>query len=61
MIKIFLKFPAETSEMVQRLLKSVSLESDHADLRDRAYMYWRLISQDPHLAKVLSLFFFSSK
>ena len=45
--------PNETSDMVQGLLKQVSLESENADLRDRAYIYWRLISQDPHMAKVV--------
>ena len=52
-VKLFLKKPAkENEEVVHRVLKIAAQECDNPDLRDRAYIYWRLLSTDPQAAKV---------
>ncbi|CAH1415502.1 unnamed protein product [Lactuca virosa] len=37
--------------MIQVVLNNATLETDNPDLRDRAYIYWRLLSTDPEAAK----------
>eukprot|EP00906_Rhabdomonas_costata_P000739 RCo000970 len=54
MVKLFLKRPTDTQELLQRVLKLAS-DSDIPDLRDRGYMYWRLLSADPEAAKEVVL------
>ena len=39
--------------MVKRVLAQVTQESDSPDVRDRGYMYWRLLSMDPEAAKAI--------
>jgi hypothetical protein len=39
--------------MVKRVLALVTQESDSPDVRDRGYMYWRLLSMDPEAAKAI--------
>ncbi|ABO94494.1 Beta adaptin-like protein [Ostreococcus lucimarinus CCE9901] len=44
-VKLFLKRPSEESKsLVQQMLMFATHESEHPDLRDRAYVYWRLLS-----------------
>jgi len=44
-VKLFLKCPSDDSKMiVQNILSFATNESEHPDLRDRAYVYWRLLS-----------------
>lgn len=54
MVKLFLKRPGDTQELLQQVLKLAS-DSDVPDLRDRGYMYWRLLSSDPEAAKEVVL------
>ncbi|GMI31921.1 hypothetical protein TeGR_g9946, partial [Tetraparma gracilis] len=54
-VKCFLKAPEETQEMVQRVLDMATEESDNPDLRDRGFVYWRLLSTDPEAAKTVVL------
>ncbi|EPY85423.1 AP-1 complex subunit beta-1 isoform b [Camelus ferus] len=75
-VKLFLKKPTETQELVQQVLslatqsnprsllrklshKQIKAEqgqdSDNPDLRDRGYIYWRLLSTDPVAAKEVVL------
>jgi len=54
-VKCFLKRPNETQEMVQRVLDLATEESDNPDLRDRGFVYWRLLSTDPEAAKAVVL------
>lgn len=42
--KIYLKMPQEGESIVLKVLKWATEESDNPDIRDRAYLYWRLIS-----------------
>jgi vesicle coat complex subunit len=51
-VKLFLKKPTETQELVQQVLNLATQESDNPDLRDRGYIYWRLLSTDPAAARV---------
>ena len=51
-VKLFLKRPADTQELVQNVLSLATQDSDNPDLRDRGYIYWRLLSTDPAAAKV---------
>jgi len=54
-VKCFLKHPSETQDMVQRVLDMATEESDNPDLRDRGFVYWRLLSTDPEAAKAVVL------
>ena len=35
--------------MIQLVLSAATTETDNPDLRDRAYVYWRLLSTDPEV------------
>ncbi|KAL1409663.1 beta-adaptin [Vanrija albida] len=50
-VKLFLKKPDQSQGIVQRVLQAATKDSDNADVRDRAYIYWRLLSSDPAAAK----------
>ncbi|CAH8444901.1 unnamed protein product [Schistosoma margrebowiei] len=54
-VKLFLKRPSDTQELVQTVLGLATQESDNPDLRDRGYIYWRLLSTDPAAAKEVVL------
>lgn len=54
-VKLFLKRPTETQELVQQVLSLATQESDNPDLRDRGFIYWRLLSTDPGAAKEVVL------
>ncbi|KAF2094221.1 Adaptor protein complex beta subunit [Rhizodiscina lignyota] len=50
-VKLFIQRPTKGQELVPKVLKWATEETDHPDLRDRGYMYWRLLSTDPAIAK----------
>jgi vesicle coat complex subunit len=54
-VKLFLKKPDESQAIVQKVLQAATKDCDSADVRDRAYIYWRLLSSDPAAAKVSRL------
>lgn len=54
-VKLFLKSPDTAQEMVQKVLNMATEESDNPDLRDRGYIYWRLLSSDPEAARAVIL------
>ena len=54
-VKLFLKQPNDTQTLVQSVLSLATQESDNPDLRDRGYIYWRLLSTDPAAAKAVVL------
>ena len=54
-VKLFLKKPTETQDLVQNVLSLATQDSDNPDLRDRGYIYWRLLSTDPAAAKEVVL------
>ena len=49
--KLFLKNPTKGQELISKVLKLSTEDTENPDLRDRGYMYWRLISTDPIAAK----------
>ena len=46
-VKLYLKKPDEGNEMIENVLKLSTEEADNPDLKDRAYIYWRMLSADP--------------
>ena len=54
-VKLFLKRPKDTQALVQMALNMATQESDNPDLRDRGFVYWRLLSTDPEAAKAVVL------
>jgi len=54
-VKLFLRKPDKTQEMVQSVLNKATQMTDNPDLRDRGFMYWRLLSADPEAAKTIVL------
>lgn len=56
-VKLFLKRPEKAQGLVQRVLQASTAENDNPDVRDRAYIYWRLLSNtsDPNATKNIVL------
>ncbi|OAQ66541.1 AP-1 complex subunit beta-1 [Pochonia chlamydosporia 170] len=54
-VKLFLKKPGNTQGLVQKVLQAATAENDNPDIRDRAYVYWRLLSGDLDVAKNIVL------
>jgi AP-1 complex subunit beta-1 len=50
-----LKKPNENQEIVQQVLQTATTDCENPDIRDRAYVYWRLLSTDPQAAKTVVL------
>ncbi|KAJ5215805.1 Armadillo-like helical [Penicillium cinerascens] len=50
-VKFFIQRPTKGQQIVPQVLKWCTEETDDPDLRDRGYMYWRLLSTDPATAK----------
>ena len=51
-VKLFLMKPDSSQAIVQKVLNTATKDCDSPDVRDRAYIYWRLLSTDPGAAKV---------
>jgi vesicle coat complex subunit len=54
-IKLFIKRPTVGQDLIPRVLKYATEMTDDPDLRDRGYMYWRLLSTNPEAAKAVVL------
>ncbi|THH14370.1 hypothetical protein EW146_g5948 [Bondarzewia mesenterica] len=54
-VKLFLYKPDTSQGLVQSVLNTATKECDSPDVRDRAYIYWRLLSSDPAAAKSVVL------
>ncbi|KAI8890110.1 Adaptor protein complex beta subunit [Backusella circina FSU 941] len=54
-VKLFVQRPTAGQELVPKVLKWATEEVDNPDLRDRGYIYWRLLSTDPATAKAVVL------
>ncbi|PPQ69574.1 hypothetical protein CVT24_001374, partial [Panaeolus cyanescens] len=54
-VKLFLKKPDSSQGIVQKVLNTATKDCDSPDVRDRAYIYWRLLSMDPGAAKAVVL------
>eukprot|EP01096_Ripella_sp_DP13-Kostka_P000567 TRINITY_DN1060_c0_g2_i1.p1 TRINITY_DN1060_c0_g2~~TRINITY_DN1060_c0_g2_i1.p1 ORF type:complete len:941 (-),score=529.23 TRINITY_DN1060_c0_g2_i1:66-2798(-) len=53
-VKLFLKRPKTSKNMVLNVLNMVTQECDNPDLRDRGFFYWRLLT-DPKTARSVVL------
>eukprot|EP00013_Stygamoeba_regulata_P019448 CAMPEP_0177650090 /NCGR_PEP_ID=MMETSP0447-20121125/11744_1 /TAXON_ID=0 /ORGANISM="Stygamoeba regulata, Strain BSH-02190019" /LENGTH=916 /DNA_ID=CAMNT_0019152911 /DNA_START=64 /DNA_END=2814 /DNA_ORIENTATION=+ len=54
-VKLFLKKPKSNKALVQDALNMATTESDNPDLRDRGFVYWRLLTTNPEAAKAVIL------
>jgi vesicle coat complex subunit len=54
-VKLFLKKPDTAKGLVTKVLNMSTEQSDDPDLRDRGYVYWRLLSTDPAAARAVVL------
>jgi len=54
-VKLFLRRPDDGKEMVQKVLHLATEKSNNPDLRDRGFVYWRLLSSDPDTAQAVVL------
>lgn len=54
-VKLFIQTPHQGQELVPRVLGWATEQMDNPDIRDRAFLYWRLLSADPTAAKAVVL------
>lgn len=56
-VKLFVYKPQSDSakQLVHKVLKTATEEVDNPDLRDRGFMYWRLLAQNPGVAAEIVL------
>ena len=54
-VKLYLKLEDDAEDLVTEVLKVATDESDNPDLRNRGYIYWRMLSEDPEAAKEIIL------
>lgn len=54
-VKLYLCFPDENQKLLEYVLKLATQEVDNPDLRDRAFVYWRLMIADADTAKNIVL------
>eukprot|EP01017_Pseudomicrothorax_dubius_P006876 TRINITY_DN12044_c0_g1_i3.p1 TRINITY_DN12044_c0_g1~~TRINITY_DN12044_c0_g1_i3.p1 ORF type:complete len:729 (+),score=240.91 TRINITY_DN12044_c0_g1_i3:631-2817(+) len=54
-VKIFLKLPDFTEDTITRVLESATESIENPDIRDRAFIYWKMLSIDPDRAKKIVL------
>ena len=54
-VKLFLKKPEQAEGLISSLLKVATEKCPNPDVRDRAYIYWRLLSTDPAATRELVL------
>ncbi|KAI9348666.1 Clathrin/coatomer adaptor, adaptin-like protein [Obelidium mucronatum] len=52
-VKLFIKRPTKGQELIPKILKWSTEDVDNPDLRDRGFIYWRLLSTDPVAAKAI--------
>lgn len=50
-VKLFIHRPVKGQNLVPKVLKWATEDTDNPDVRDRGYMYWRLLSTDSKAAK----------
>ncbi|KAJ1675401.1 hypothetical protein EV182_001344 [Spiromyces aspiralis] len=54
-IKLFITRPTAGQDLVPKVLKWATEDVDNPDLRDRGFIYWRLLSTDPEAAREIVL------
>ncbi|OHT14265.1 Adaptin N terminal region family protein [Tritrichomonas foetus] len=56
MIKIYIYKPDDTRDQLQFILNEATKESNIPDVKNRALIYWRILSADPQVAKDVIIF-----
>ena len=54
-VKVFLKLEDEAEAMIVDILKLATEEAENPDLRNRGYVYWRMLTADPDMARQVIL------
>ncbi|KAJ2740937.1 hypothetical protein GGI20_005524, partial [Coemansia sp. BCRC 34301] len=54
-VKLFIMRPTAGQDLVPRVLKWATEDVDSPDIRDRGFIYWRLLSTDPEMARTVVL------
>ncbi|KAJ2848430.1 hypothetical protein IWW36_003304 [Coemansia brasiliensis] len=54
-VKLFIMRPTAGQDLVPKVLKWATEEIDSPDIRDRGFIYWRLLSTDPEMARTVVL------
>ena len=54
-VKLFLKDPDEMEDTIQDILECSTEEIENPDIRDRGYIYYRLLSEYPDETKEIVL------
>lgn len=54
-VKLFIRRPNDGKELLPKILKWATEEVDDPDVRDRGFIYWRLLSTNPIAAKSIVL------
>lgn len=49
-VKLFIRKSDDARDLMAKILKQTTEEIDNPDLRDRGFMYWRLLSTNPAAA-----------
>jgi len=50
-VKVFIKYPDECESLISQLLTIATERVGNPDVRDRAYIYWRMLSTDTEKTK----------
>ncbi|KAL8448607.1 hypothetical protein Emag_003922 [Eimeria magna] len=50
-VKLFMLHPRQNQQLVTKLLKIATEEAGNPDVRDRAYIYWRMLSRNPEATR----------
>ncbi|KAK1924965.1 vesicle-mediated transport-related protein [Papiliotrema laurentii] len=54
-VKLFIRRPTAAQELLPKVLKLATEEAENPDLRDRGFMYWRLLTTNPTAARDIVL------
>ncbi|KAI9637892.1 vesicle-mediated transport-related protein [Dioszegia hungarica] len=54
-VKLFIRRPTAAQELLPKVLKLATEEAENPDLRDRGFMYWRLLTSNPAAAREIVL------
>ena len=52
-VKVYLKYPDEFESLISDLLTVATENVNNPDVRDRAFIYWRMLSTDPEKTKTV--------
>jgi vesicle coat complex subunit len=54
-VKLFIRRPTAAQELLPKVLKLATEEAENPDLRDRGFMYWRMLTSNPTAARDIVL------